>query len=120
MTTFKTGIFSSVLAVAVVGMLATGVATASDTQERSHKRGAHKLSEVDRDVMRYKWFASVDTNNDGYISEAEFVAAAVKRAETGARAVFTRMDSDNTGEISAEQFSAFSEHRRSRGSRAQK
>lgn len=119
MINLKTGIFKSMAAIAVAGVLVTGVATASDKHERGqhggfHKNGAHKMSEIDRDVMRHEWFASVDLNNDGFISEEEFVAAAVKRAEAGARAVFTRMDSDNTGEISAEQFNALAEQRAER------
>ena len=87
-------------------LLATSVSAATPAE-----RGAHKLSESERQIQRDNWFAQVDANNDGYISEAEFVAMATARAEARAKAAFARMDEHNTGEISAADFAAIAEQR---------
>lgn len=117
MKTIKATI-KNVAALSVISILMTGAVHASNNttgeRERGQHRGAANVSEVERDIQHHQWFANMDTNNDGYISEAEFVAAAVERAEAGARAAFARMDSDNTGEVSAEQFKAIAEARSER------
>lgn len=66
---------------------------------------------VDRQIKRDQWFATLDLNNDGYISEEEFVQAQVQRAEENARRAFARLDEHNKGEISAEDFNAFIDQR---------
>lgn len=62
-------------------------------------------------VEEHDWFARIDSNNDGFISESEFVANAIQRTEERATSAFARMDEDGNGEISADDFNAMIEKR---------
>lgn len=103
MKALKTSLF---MVVAASLALSSTVSAKAPTE-----RGGAKLSETERQIQRDEWFASVDTNSDGYISEAEFVAAAAARAEERAKALFERMDEHNKGEISAAEITALAEKR---------
>ncbi|RUO26829.1 hypothetical protein CWE09_09100 [Aliidiomarina minuta] len=82
-----------------LGLATVGLTTAVASESASNK-------ETERQVKRDQRFAEIDLNNDGYISEQEFVASAVERAEQRARLMFSRLDEHNKGEISAEEFAA--------------
>lgn len=98
---------TSLLVAAVASLALTTAVSAKAPGER----GGAKLSDTERQIQRDQWFASMDTNSDGHISEAEFVAAATARAEERAKAIFACMDEHNKGEISAEEFTALAEKR---------
>ncbi|MCC5879678.1 MAG: hypothetical protein JJU03_07275 [Idiomarina sp.] len=87
-------------------LVASGASAAAPAE-----RGMHKLSDTERQIHRDQWFANVDTNNDGYISEQEFVAMATERAAERAKAAFARLDQNGTGEISAADFAELAEQR---------
>lgn len=87
--------------IAALLALMTSTAFASDSNS----------DDVERQIKRDNWFASLDLNNDGYISEEEFVQAQVRQAEERARQSFARLDEHNKGEISVEEFNTFIDQR---------
>jgi Ca2+-binding EF-hand superfamily protein len=52
-------------------------------------------------------FAKADTNSDGSVTEAEFVAARSKKGDdSAAKKAFGRLDKNSDGKLSKEEFSA--------------
>lgn len=52
-------------------------------------------------------FAAADTNNDGKVSQSEYVAAMKgKMDDAAAKAKFTELDKDKDGSLSAQEFNA--------------
>lgn len=82
-----------------LGLATLGLTTAAAAESATSK-------DTERQIKRDQWFAEMDLNNDGYISEEEFVESSVARAEQRARVMFSRLDEHNKGEISAEEFAA--------------
>lgn len=103
----------STLALSLAALLMSTAASASDRGESE----VGKFNDVDREVMRQQWFDRVDTNNDGYISEQEFVDRVILRAERRARSSFQRMDRHNKGELSFAELTELAEQRKQRGAR---
>lgn len=84
-----------------------GVANAQERWERPQMTfealdidGSGEITAEDIEALRAERFAAVDTNGDGSISEAEFIAQAEARAAERAAAMFARLDADGDGALS--------------------
>lgn len=62
--------------------------------------GSGEITIADIDALRTQRFAEADTNGDGSISEAEFVAKAQADAGERAALMFARLDADGDGTLS--------------------
>lgn len=106
------------LAAALLAILAgAGVAVA---REQGHGRdggfpmdfstldadGSGEIDAADIDALRASRFAEFDTDGDGTVTEAEFIAHAQSRAGDRAAEMFARMDSDGDGVLSRDALEA--------------
>jgi Ca2+-binding EF-hand superfamily protein len=62
--------------------------------------GSGEITVEDLDAMRANRFAEFDTDGDGLVSEAEFIAHAEARAAERAAEMFARLDADGDGTLS--------------------
>ncbi len=62
--------------------------------------GNGEITLEDLDAARDNRFADMDTNGDGQVSEAEFIAHAKARAGERASEMFARLDADGDGSLS--------------------
>ncbi|MES2696178.1 MAG: EF-hand domain-containing protein [Verrucomicrobiota bacterium] len=82
----------NILAAALVGALTLPLATFAAEGKKKDAGAA---------------FAKADTNSDGSVSEAEFIAAAAgKGKEDSLKKRFASMDKDSNGKLSKEEFAA--------------
>lgn len=62
---------------------------------------------VDPSSYRQSWFKKLDTDGDGEVTKAEFVAGRPKNvSEDQASSLFDKIDSGGTGEVNEQQFAA--------------
>ena len=62
--------------------------------------GSGEITVEDLDALRDNRFADIDTNGDGSVTEAEFVAHAEAKARDRAAQMFDRLDADGDGALS--------------------
>lgn len=85
----------NILAAALVGALALPLASFAAEGKKGGGKGADEA------------FAKADTNSDGSVNEAEFIAAAAgKGKEDALKKRFATMDKNSDGKLSKEEFAA--------------
>ncbi len=68
--------------------------------------GSGEIDASDFDAGRANRFADIDTNNDGQITEAEFIAHMQAQAAERATEMFARLDADGDGSVSRDAIEA--------------
>jgi len=102
---------TSILKVAGMVLAVTAGATAAYADGGFGKRGQMDFTQLDADgsgeidasdleALRNQKFADLDTDGDGAVSEAEFIAHAADAAQERAAQMFARMDADGDGSLS--------------------
>lgn len=96
---------AKIMAVLMIGLGATTAMAAGEGRERPtfEELDADSSGEItaeDLETMRTERFATMDTDGDGSINEAEFVAKAQADAQERAAAMFARLDADGDGVLS--------------------
>lgn len=98
---------AKIMAVFMMGLGATAAMAAGPGEGRERPTfetldadGNGEITTADLDAMRTERFAALDTNGDGSVDEAEFVAKAQADAQERAAAMFERLDADGDGTLS--------------------
>lgn len=96
---------AKIVAIAMMGLGATTAMAIGQERERPsfEELDADSSGEItaeDLESARTERFATMDTDGDGSISEAEFIAKAQATAEERAAAMFARLDADGDGVLS--------------------
>lgn len=98
---------AKIMAVLMIGLGATTAMAAGKgegreipTFEELDADSSGEITVEDLEAMRTERFATMDTDGDGSINEAEFVAKAQADAQERAAAMFARLDADGDGVLS--------------------
>ncbi|MDJ1017978.1 MAG: EF-hand domain-containing protein [Paracoccaceae bacterium] len=106
-----------ILVTTVAIVVGVGVANAQDRRggmpdfATLDADGSGEITAEDLSALGASRFAEIDTNGDGTVSEAEFIAKAQADAAERAAAMFARLDADGDGALSRDAL----ESRRDRG-----
>ena len=98
--TLKILLASSMIALGAGAAMAQGPGGAQMDFGTLDVDGSGEITVEDLTAMRDNRFAELDTDGDGSVSQAEFVAAAAARAEERAAEQFARLDADGDGVLS--------------------
>ena len=98
--TLKILLASSLIAMGAGAAMAKGPGGAQMDFETLDVDGSGEITAEDLAALKENRFGEVDTDGDGSVSQAEFVAAASARAAERASEQFTRLDADGDGTLS--------------------
>lgn len=99
--TFKIVLASTLIALGTGAAMAKGPGGGERMDfETLDVDGSGEITLEDMAALRDNRFGELDTDGDGAVSQAEYVAAAAAKAEERAAAQFERLDADGDGSLS--------------------